>query len=170
MASYTAVDGGLSSRIVSARQLVFPGGINVGSVRVQSGVISQPTLATKTTGDVLTAANVVGGLIVADANAANLTLEIPVVQAILAAFANNGVVFSSGDQFEAIFVRGPNGAGDLVLAAAAPGPGETAVTWAIGAAPVHLTAAGGATTHVAKLIFEITSVATPAIRIHVIVG
>ena len=143
----------------------------MGNVRSSGGRISHPTSVAKTTGGVLTAADLVSGYIVADANAGLLTLSIPNVETILAAFELNGQTMAAGDQFEVTFVRGVNGAGNLAIDAAAAAPVTNhAVTWATGLAPIALTAAAGAASHVCKLIFEVTSLLTPSIRIHSIVG
>lgn len=156
--------------IVQHAELICPGGVVVGNVRSRGGCIWRPTLVAKAVGDTLAAADLVSGLISVNSIAAPLTLEIPNVEPILAAFAANGQTMAVGDQFGVLFIRGPLGASDLTIAAAVAAGANHAVTWASGAAPLALTAGGATLTHVCRLIFEVTSLATPAIRIHSILG
>lgn len=164
-------DCGMSSGTVSTRTLVNPGGIQIGNVHAAGGESSRPQLVSKTTLGVLTAGDLINSLIVVSGNAANLTLSIPTVEAILAEFALNGQTFSVGDQFEVNAARFLEAVavGDLIFDAAVVG-GEHSVTFASGLAPVNLTAAAGAATHFIKLIFEITSLTVPSIRVFSIVG
>jgi hypothetical protein len=157
--------------MISDRELIYPGGIVIGNVRSRGGRISSPTISAKTTGDSLAAADIVGGLIVINSNAGLLTLSIPNVEVLLAAFQAAGQTMGIGDQFSAIFIRGSAGAGDCALAALAAVPPNHAVTWVTGAAPMNLTSAGAAYSHVCRLIFEVTELSpVPAIQIHAIVG
>jgi hypothetical protein len=162
-------DCGLSGGTVSSRNLVYPGGIQIGSVHATGGKISHPKLVAKTTASTLSAGDLVNSLIVVSGNAGNLTLSIPTVEAILAEFALQSRTFAVGDSFEVTIAHGTAGAGDLILDAAVVG-GEHSVTFASGLAPVNLTQAGGTLTHCAKLIFEVTSLATPSMRVSTIVG
>ena len=157
--------------MISDKELIYPGGIVIGNVRSRGGRISTPTVANKTTGGSLTAANVAGGLVIVNSNAGLLTLSIPNVENLLAAFNEIGQTMAVGDQFSTIFIRGSAGAGDLALAALAAVPPNHAVTWATGAAPMNLTSAGAAYSHVCRLIFEVTDLLpVPAISVHAIVG
>ena len=161
-------DCGLSSGTVSSRNLVYPGGIQIGNVYATSGKISHPQFLSKTDAGTLTASNLVNSLIVA-VNPNPLTLSIPTVEAILAEFALQSRTFAVGDQFEVTIAHSTVGAGALTLDAAVVA-GEHSVTFASGVAPVNLTQAGGTLTHCVKLLFEITSLTTPSIRVNSIVG
>jgi hypothetical protein len=172
MSAVSLQDPGLSSSVVSSRVLFYPGGIQIGNVRSPGGNISHPQLVTKTTGGSLLSADLVNSLIVVSGNAADLTLSIPNVEDILAAFAASGQTFTPGDKFEVNVARFFDLAdvGDLILAILPAAPLKHAVTFASGVAPVHLFAAAAAGAHFGKLIFEITSVLTPAIKVFSIMG
>lgn len=169
--NFDARDSTRAGGALNCYNVIFPGGVRVGAALADGGVINHPTVVAKTTGGSLTAANLVSGIIVADSlGGGALTLSIPNVEDILAAFALVGKTFAVGDQFEVIFVRGPTGANDLTVVALAAAPGKHAVTWATGVAPPVLVAAAGALNHVMKVFFEVTSVTTPAISMHYILG
>jgi hypothetical protein len=163
----------LQCGVASARSFVSPGGILAGSVRSLGCVVSTPNLVTKGDADTLAAGELVNGFVLADNLSVALTLSIPNVEPILAAFAAANIDLKAGDQFEVTFARGllpAQAPGNLVLEVAVAAGGNTACTWATGVAPSELVAAAGSCLHVAKLTFEVTSTAVPAIRIHSIVG
>jgi hypothetical protein len=155
--------------IVTFITLSHAGGVRVGNSRSSNGKVGNATIVQKTTAGTLAAEDLISGIVQVTNVAAPLTLNIPDVEVILAAFAAADIVLRNGDVFETLFVRDSVGVSNMVLAIAAPALGNHSCTWAVGSAPAAVIPGAGVNT--LRLLFQVTSSLTvPSIRIHYIAG